>query len=182
MLIPTLEVSFFNIYYPMTPLTNAHMIKLTRIDDRLLHGPVAFTWTPALDIDCLLIANDKAANDKSQKMTLRLAKPPGVRLLITTVWEAILFLRDPKKNRPLKILLIISSVRDAHALAREIPEICSINFGGIREKDGAVPVSKAVALTSEDISIIRELIRLGIELEIRQVPTDSKQMLERFLP
>ena len=37
------------------------MIKLTRIDDRLLHGQVALTWVPALGADCILIANDKVA-------------------------------------------------------------------------------------------------------------------------
>ena len=37
------------------------MIKLTRIDDRLVHGQVVFTWVPSLGVDCLLIANDKVA-------------------------------------------------------------------------------------------------------------------------
>ena len=55
------------------------MIKLTRIDDRLLHGQVAFTWTPALSADCIVIANDKVAKDEFLKMTLNLAKPASAR-------------------------------------------------------------------------------------------------------
>ncbi len=32
------------------------MIKLIRIDDRLVHGQVVFTWVPTLGIDCLVVA------------------------------------------------------------------------------------------------------------------------------
>jgi fructoselysine/glucoselysine PTS system EIIB component len=153
------------------------MIKLTRIDDRLVHGQVAFTWTPSLGADCLIVANDKVAKDDFQKMTLGLAKPAGARLLIKTVDETIAFLNE-EKYKHLKILILINSVKDAYTLANGVPEIKSVNFGGIRAREGAKPVSKAVALTDDDIILIKELLSKGIELEIRQVPSDSKQLLE----
>jgi len=68
------------------------MIKLTRIDDRLVHGQVAFTWVPTLGIDCLLVANDKVAKDEFQKMTMNLAKPANTKLLIRAMADAIVFL------------------------------------------------------------------------------------------
>src|SRR5580692_5908593 len=101
------------------------MIRLTRIDDRLLHGQVAFTWIPALGADCLLIANDKVAKDEFMKLTLGLAKPAGTKLLIKSIWEAILFLNDDK-SKNLKVLVIINSVIDAYTLANEVAEIKSI--------------------------------------------------------
>ena len=156
------------------------MIKLTRIDDRLVHGQVAFTWTPALGVDCLLIANDKVAKDEFMKMTLGLAKPAGTKLLIKSIKDAVVYLND-EKNKSLKVLLIINSVKDAYAIVAEVPEIKSVNFGGIRLKDGAKLISKAVAITDEDITLIRELLSKGIELEIRQVPTDNKQMVENLI-
>ena len=156
------------------------MIKLTRIDDRLVHGQVAFTWTPALDIDCLLVANDKVAQDEFQKMVLGLAKPSGVKLLVLPIRQAIDFVNDAG-NQSLNILLIINCVKDAYDLSLEIPAIRSVNFGGIRAKEGSAAISKAVALTQEDVTIVRELLKNGIELEVRQVPTDKKQMLETLL-
>jgi len=152
------------------------MIKLTRIDDRLVHGQVAFTWTPALGVNCLLIANDKVAKDEFLKMALGLAKPAGTKLLIKSLTDAAAFLND-EKSRNLKILLIINSVKDAYALVNEVSEIKSVNFGGIRLKDGAKLISKAVAIDSDDITLVRELLDKGIELELRQVPTDTKQMV-----
>ncbi|MDB5089406.1 MAG: mannose/fructose/sorbose transporter subunit [Mucilaginibacter sp.] len=152
------------------------MIKLTRIDDRLVHGQVAFTWTPALGVNCLLIANDKVAKDEFLKMALGLAKPAGTKLLIKSLADAAAFLND-EKSRNLKILLIINSVKDAYALVNEVSEIKSVNFGGIRLKNGAKLISKAVAIDDEDITLVRELLDKGIELELRQVPTDTKQMV-----
>ena len=156
------------------------MIKLTRIDDRLVHGQVAFTWTPALGVNCLVIANDKVAGDEFLKTALKLAKPAGTKLLILSLKEAAAFLND-KKDKDLKILLLIKSVKEAAAMSAEVPEIRSINFGGIRLKEGAKLITKAVAVDEHDIIIMRELLTKGIELEIRQVPTDSKQMVENLI-
>jgi fructoselysine/glucoselysine PTS system EIIB component len=156
------------------------MIKLVRIDDRLVHGQVSFTWVPSLGTDCLLVANDKIAKDDFQKMTMGLAKPAGVKLLIKSVSDATVFLND-EKNKALKILVLINAVKDAHTLANGVQEIRSINFGGIRAKEGAKLISKAVAVTDEDIVIIKELLQRGIELEIRQVPSDEKQKVSALI-
>lgn len=156
------------------------MIKLTRIDDRLVHGQVAFTWTPALSADCLLVANDRIAKDQFLKMTMGLAKPAGVKLLILSVDAAVAYSNDPG-NKGQGLLILVDSVKDAHALAAGVPEIRSINFGGIRAKAGAKQVSKALALTENDILLIRELLQRGIELEARQVPTDKKQAIDNLI-
>jgi fructoselysine and glucoselysine-specific PTS system IIB component len=156
------------------------MIKLTRIDDRLLHGQVAFTWVPALAANCLVIANDKVAKDEFMKLTLGLAKPAGTKLLIMGLKEAATFLND-EKNKPLNILVIINSVKDAYALAIDVPEIKSVNFGGLRSKEGSKLISKAIAITDDDLLDIKKLISKLIELEIRQVPTDNKQLVKNFI-
>ena len=152
------------------------MIKLTRIDDRLVHGQVAFTWVPALGVDCLIIANDKVAKDEFMKMTLGLAKPAGTKLLIKSIADSIAFLND-EKSKGAKILVLINSVKDAHSVVNGVTEIKSVNFGGIRMKEGAKLISKAVAITEDDKPLLQELINKGIELEVRQVPTDSKQLV-----
>jgi fructoselysine and glucoselysine-specific PTS system IIB component len=156
------------------------MIKLTRIDDRLVHGQVAFSWTPALSADCLIVANDKIAKDEFMKMTMGLAKPAGTKLLVKSLADTIAFLNDEKSSK-LKILLLINSVKDAYTLALSIPEIQSVNFGGIRSREGTRLISKAVAISDEDILLIRELLTKGLELEVRQVPTDNKQLLEGLI-
>lgn len=152
------------------------MTKLLRIDDRLVHGQVAFTWVPALGVDTLLVANDKVARDDFQKMTMGLAKPAGTKLLIKSVSEATSFLND-EKNKSAKVLVLVNSVADAFAICSGVNEVRSVNFGGLRARDGAKLISKAVALTNDDEALVKELLHRGLELEVRQVPSDAKQKI-----
>ncbi|GGN12445.1 PTS sugar transporter [Dyadobacter beijingensis] len=156
------------------------MIKLLRIDDRLVHGQVALTWTPAVGAECLVVANDKAAKDDFLKMTMNLAKPANAKLLVKSIADTVTFLSD-ERAKPMKILVLVNSVQDAAALAQALPEVRSINFGGIRGKEGARPISKAINVTDADMTLIRELLAKGIELEVRQVPTDEQRPIETLL-
>ena len=65
------------------------MIELVRIDHRLLHGQVAFSWTKTIGADCILVADDDATTNSLKMTTLRLAKPQGVKLVIKTVDDSI---------------------------------------------------------------------------------------------
>ena len=65
------------------------MIKAVRIDHRLVHGQVAFTWTHFLAATRIIVIDDKAANDEFQKMALNMSKPAGVKLNIFTVEKAL---------------------------------------------------------------------------------------------
>lgn len=156
------------------------MIKLLRIDDRLVHGQVALTWTPALGIDCLFVANDRVAKDEFLRMTMGLAKPAGAKLLIKSMADSVTYLNDAK-NQGQQLLVLVDSVKDAHLLVMGVSEIRSVNFGGIRMKAGAKTVSKALSFTENDIVLIREMLAKGLELEARQVPNDKKQSIENLL-
>ena len=48
-------------------------------------------------------------------------------------------------------------------------------------KAGAERLERAAAGNEDDIVVIRDMLQKGIELEIRQVPTDTKQMLENLI-
>ncbi|HLN72648.1 MAG: PTS sugar transporter subunit IIB [Methylococcaceae bacterium] len=156
------------------------MIGLLRIDDRLLHGQVALTWTPSVGAGCILVANDKVAADDFQKMALNLAKPANVKLLVKSIADTAAILNDARYNG-IKMLVLVNSVKDAFSLSELVSDIKSVNFGGIRSKEGSKAVSKAISLTDSDIAIIRKMLDKGLELEIRQVPGDKKLMLDEVI-
>ena len=54
------------------------MIVLLRIDHRLLHGQVAFSWTKSLSTDGILIASAAGVQDELRMTALRVSKPNGV--------------------------------------------------------------------------------------------------------
>ncbi|MFC6175247.1 PTS sugar transporter subunit IIB [Companilactobacillus huachuanensis] len=148
------------------------MIKLVRIDHRLLHGQVAFAWTPELGVDAIMIVNDAAATNDTQRSIIRMAKPQGVKLAIKTVEDAITTLKSGKTN-DLKMFVIVGNVEDAVSLQHGYPEITHINLGGMKAREGTHNLSKAVNLLPREEEEIKGLINDGVEVELRQVPGDT---------
>ena len=58
------------------------MIKLVRVDHRLLHGQVIFSWTKQVGTNYIIVADDKAPNDPISMMALSIAKPVDCELSI----------------------------------------------------------------------------------------------------
>lgn len=153
------------------------MILLTRVDHRLLHGQVAFAWTQDIGADCILIANDDVPNNEIRKTTIKLAKPQGVKLVIKNIADSITALQSGVTDK-YKLFIVVESIEDAYKLAAACPEITHINLGGTKAGEGKVSLSKAIHATAEEQQLMKELEAKGVEVEIRQVPSDKKIQLK----
>lgn len=151
------------------------MITLLRVDHRLLHGQVAFSWTQYVGADCILIANDSVPGDKLRKTTIKLAKPPSVKLVIKNVNDSIEAIKSGVTDK-YNLFIVVESVNDAWRIASAIDEIKSINLGGIKAKEGSKNISKAINLLPTEIEQLQQLVGKGVEVEIRQVRTIAKQL------
>lgn len=149
------------------------MIVLTRIDHRLLHGQVAFLWVRNVGADCILIANDSLAKDSLRMSAVRIAKPPGVKLVMKSVEDSIKSINTGETDK-YKLLIIVESVDDAYRLASNCNAITSINIGGMKNADDRKQISKAAFVSESDIEKFKEMNEKGIELEVRMVPNDQK--------
>lgn len=156
------------------------MIKLTRIDHRLLHGQVAFSWTKFLDSDCILIVNDELMKDELKMSAMRMAKPTGVKLVMKSIDDSIKALNSGVTDK-YKLFVIVASVEDAYRLCKAVDRIKTINVGGMKQREDRRQISKAVFISDEDEKMLRELNDQGIELEVRLVPGDTKQKVVDLL-
>lgn len=151
------------------------MITLLRVDHRLLHGQVAFSWTQYVGADCILIAVDSVPGDELRKTTIKLAKPPSVKLVIKNINDSIEAIKSGVTDK-YNLFIVVESVNDAWRIASAIDEIKSINLGGIKAKEGSKNISKAINLLPTEIEQLQQLVGKGVEVEIRQVPNDRKQL------
>lgn len=156
------------------------MIKLLRVDHRLLHGQVAFSWTSYLGADCILIANDSVMNDQIRKTTLRLCKPHGVKLVIKNIKDSIKAINSGVTDK-YNLFIVVESIKDAAALAEKCTQIKSVNLGGIKKKDNTTKWGNAVFVTDEEVEIIKQMIANNIEVEVRQIPADSTVDAEKLI-
>ncbi|GAA3009990.1 PTS sugar transporter subunit IIB [Tetragenococcus solitarius] len=156
------------------------MIKLVRIDYRLLHGQVVFAWSKALGITRTIVVNDAAATDDFKKMSLNLSKPSGMKLNIFTVDETI---KKMEKIEGLNdsIMLIFGNTEETLKFCEAYPKIKEINYGGIPKKEDAKQYSNAIHLTPAEVEDSKKLRDLGIHLYMQQVPTSKKEDLNNKL-
>jgi len=148
------------------------MIVKMRIDDRLLHGQIAYSWRAALSYDAIVIASDDVANDDVRKSIIKMATPTGVRLAVRSISEAAKLLNNDKL-KSLKVFVIVGNPKDAYNLYQLIDERPCLNIGGMAKAEGKVLFSKAVFVSKQDISYLDKIDQSSIEMEVRQVPSES---------
>ena len=149
------------------------MIKLVRVDHRLLHGQVAFSWTNGVGADCILVASDMVATSDVWKMTLRLGKPTGVKLVMKNMQDSIEAISSGITDK-YKMIIVVQTIKEAKQLIEGCSEVQSINLGNTKETGETKQISRQVFVTKEEEAILRELIDRGIEIEIRPLVDDKK--------
>ncbi|MEZ0117763.1 UNVERIFIED_ORG: fructoselysine and glucoselysine-specific PTS system IIB component [Heyndrickxia coagulans] len=149
------------------------MIKLMRLDERFIHGQVAFAWTNSLGANCIFIANDEISKDKFRQISLKIAVPAGVKFVVKSVDEAKKILNEDKIKK-YKVFLIVNNTSDALELAKSCDEIKQLNLGNMKLTEGRKSITNSICVSEEDINNIKEMESLGVEVECRAVPTDKK--------
>jgi mannose/fructose/sorbose-specific phosphotransferase system IIB component len=154
-------------------------IQLIRIDDRLIHGQVVVGWVKALGIQRLVVINDAIAKNSMQKTLMEMAVPSGLKVSFYTVEEAAQYCLpgDPKERG----LLLFSNPADVLEFRRRGGILSSVNVGGMHYCEGKNQVSKTVCVNEGDIVSFKELKKQGVELEIRAVPGDLREPLEKYI-
>ncbi|MDT2814622.1 PTS system mannose/fructose/N-acetylgalactosamine-transporter subunit IIB [Vagococcus carniphilus] len=165
------------------------MITQVRVDDRLIHGQVAVVWTKELNAPLLVVANDEAAKNNVMQMTLKMAVPNGMKLLIRSVEDSIELFNDPR-GKDKRIFVIVNSVSDANKIAQNVQDIEAVNVANAGRFDKSDPASKkmvfpSVQLNPEEISAAKELAALDHVKSYNQVlPTnpqlDLKDTISKF--
>lgn len=153
------------------------MVKLVRVDHRLLHGQVVFIWTASIGVDCILIANDDVANDPIQKGILKLSQPTGVKLIFKSVKDSIEALNSGITDK-YNLMIITSNVDDGYELASKVEQIRSLNLGNVKLRENTHNLSKLVHVTDEEEKKLKALAAAGIEVEIRAVSNDDKIIIK----
>ena len=122
------------------------MIEQIRVDDRLIHGQVAVVWSKQFGTKHMVVANDAAANNEVQQMTLKMATPDGVKLLIRGVDDAIKVFNNPKSEN-VKMFVLTNSCVDALKIAQNC-KVQSINVANVGRFE---PADKKTQLNADSV-------------------------------
>lgn len=161
------------------------MIKMLRIDERLIHGQVAVVWSKVLKITHIVLINNAVVKNEMQKITLKMAVPEGVKLAIKDLKGGIELLKDPRINN-MQIMVVVSNPQDALFIAKEITNIQLINLGnyGLLPSKNNNPKKELVTCVRVDeneISTLKEIVELKIPFEAQLTPDSSKKDIIKML-
>lgn len=154
-------------------------IFLTRIDDRFIYGQDVELWNEAVGTNLVLIVNDEIAADSRRWAPMRIAAPEGVWTRFFSVQRTIDVIHTATPRQ--WILIMVASPVDALALVKGDVPITKISIGHMQAREGKRPVTPAVAVDDADITALKELRELGIELEIRYLPDAEPDPLDDLL-
>ncbi|KST82992.1 PTS mannose/fructose/sorbose transporter subunit IIAB [Lactococcus lactis] len=153
-----------------------------RVDERLVHGQIAMVWSRELNLQGILVANDQAAENETQKMALQMAVPAGISMLVRSIDKSIEILRDQRVMNH-RILVLVRTVQDALKLAQNIPNMNYINIGNVgKSVDGKKKIlTQFVMLTDDEMKSLEKLVNIYPDTALQNLPTDKKEQAKSFL-
>ena len=139
------------------------MIKLVRLDYRLLHGQVVFAWTGHTGAQRIIVVDDDAATDELKKSALTLSKPAGVRLNIFTLEKTLA--KMPKvRQLDENIMMIFGHVATLTASCDANPDITALNYGGLAHRAGAQQYGQAIFTPDPDTADPAEMPHRSVKI------------------
>ena len=78
-------------------------IRLTRIDNRLIHGQVATQWCGVVGANLLLVANDEVAGDEFRQGLMNMAAPSYAQTRFFTLEKTINIIHRASANQHIAI-------------------------------------------------------------------------------
>lgn len=156
------------------------MVLLARIDDRLIHGQVVEGWVNFLKATCILVADDAVATNPLRRTIMEISVPEGIKVIIGGVEDICGALRTPAIDRE-RAILLFSNPADVLRFLKTGLHCPSVNVGGMHFVPGKRKIMDVLAVDSEDLASLREILRRGVNVEVQTVPTEKAQPLERLL-
>jgi len=155
-------------------------VVLVRIDCRLIHGQIIQAWVPETRADCLVLANDAAAEDEIQRSIMKVSAPKELEVDILSVDDAARqFSNGHWGNR--RVILILADCADTLRIYKAGVKFSDLNLGNLHFSENKKQVTGSVALDSSDLRCLNELSELGVNIEIRSAPLDRSRSLSDII-
>ncbi|EQK43919.1 MAG: PTS N-acetylgalactosamine transporter subunit IIB [Paraclostridium bifermentans] len=153
-------------------------IVLTRIDNRLIHGQVATMWSSSVGANLLLVANDEVSKNEFRQGLMDMAAPSFAQTRYFSIEKTINIINRASESQ--HIAIICETPQDVLKLVEGGVPIKKVNIGNMHMAQGKRQVSKAVCVDDSDVDAFKKLKALGVELEIRRVPSESAESIDEL--
>ncbi|WP_338214973.1 PTS sugar transporter subunit IIB [Companilactobacillus muriivasis] len=158
------------------------MIKIMRVDERLIHGQIAMVWSKEMSVDGIVVANDATAENPTQQMALKMAVPSGIKVIVKSIDGATALLTDPRAKN-MKLFVLVRTVGDAEKLAEKVSDIDYVNLGNVGKAstDPKTTLTQFVMLTKPEIESLKKLVEIYPDTALQNLPSDKKEKATDYI-
>lgn len=145
-------------------------LTLVRLDDRLIHGQVVVGWGHALDIDRILLIDDRVSGSDWERELYRLGVPPGMEVEFSSVAGATDILEE-WMSAPQRTIVIVADVDTLARVCHANDAVQKVNIGGVHERDDRKRRLPYVFLSDDELAVLRSISESGVEVTAQDLPS-----------
>ncbi len=146
-------------------------IKLTRIDNRLLHATVALNWNRFVNANYILIVDPQHINDPFMEKIMQLSLPKTMKVMTCSIEKLLVFLTEdvPMNRNVILLFKDLETAKEAVEKGFYFPEI-QIPYPASR-----MMMKKLTDYFNEkEVANIRFIQEKGIKFYFQTAPLDTK--------
>ena len=155
-------------------------IVLARIDDRLIHGQVAYGWGRALKPTFYLVVSDALRKDAIRSEVCRCGVPDDARGRVVSVAEALSGAIRAEIESERTLLLMPGTDEALRLLDGGFP-LTELNVGGLHHAPGKREALPYVFLDDADRERLRTIAARGVSVAARDLPANASHPIESWI-
>ena len=126
----------------------------------------------------LLVANDEVSTNKARQGLMDMSAPQSAQTRYFSIQKTIDVIHKAADRQ--KIFIICENPQDVLKLVEGGVPIKKVNIGNMHHAEGKRPAGRSVSVDDDDVATFRRLQELGVELEIKRVPTESAEDVNKL--
>jgi len=145
-------------------------IALVRVDSRLVHGQILEAWVPHVRAKCIIVVDNKVADDSFFETIIRMAVPSEIEVIISSVDD---FVKNYKftHGEGKKAIVLFSNIADACNAFKQGFYFDKLNIGNVYNNEYKICCSSSVFLCDKEIECIKNLLEdQRVIVELRVIP------------
>jgi mannose/fructose/N-acetylgalactosamine-specific phosphotransferase system component IIB len=152
-----------------------------RVDDRLVHGQVAFAWCRHLKVSHLYAVNDAAAADPVRRSIMEMMPIPDASVTVLTVSELCDRILEDQVDAADRDFVVVASPVDVVRVVDEGVMLSELTVGNIGHREGRVKITREVHVDPGELAALKTLADKGVTLSAQWLPGSPKVSLNSLL-
>lgn len=152
-----------------------------RIDDRLLHGQVTHGWTPTLNPEVVVVADDRAATDEWEREVYESSGPELASVRVLDLESAAELLTGPGAPTG-RVLVLVRGPEELVNLLDAGVSVAAANVGGLHAGADRVRFEDDLQISPREARAFRTIAGRGVRLTYQPLPGHEPRPLPDLGP